>query len=161
MKKKVSFLLACLAIAIQPVVHAEAPVQGTMQAFVVESLKGKEVLKTAGKVEPRQLVEYQLTYVNKSSNGVSGLTVTGPVPEGTTYVSDTATADVTAKFKVSVDGGSTFEEEPVVREIVKDNGEILEQIVPVDQYTHIQWKSDAELAGKGGVQNYKYRVRVR
>lgn len=161
MKKSISALLASLALVLQPVVYADAPVQGTMEAYVVESLKGKEVLKTAEAVEPDQLVEYQLTYVNKSENGIFGLTVTGPVPEGTAYVSDTATTDVTARFRVSIDGGITFEEEPVVREVVKENGEVSEQVVPAEQYTHVQWKSDAELEGKGGEQLYKYRVRVR
>lgn len=161
MKKIISGALLGLTMSLHPALHADAPVKGTMEAYVVESQKGEEVLKAADNVEPEQLVEYHLTYVNQSKNGIAGLTVTGPVPEGTTYITDTAIADVNAKLRVSIDGGITFEEEPVVREVVKDNGEVFEQIIPADKYTHIQWRSSTELPGSGGKQLYKYRVRVK
>ena len=119
--------------------HAEAPIQGTMEAFVVELNDDKETLKVADDVEPDQLVEYQLTYVNKSASNVDGLTVVGPVPEGTTYVSDTANADVQARLLVSIDGGKTFESEPVIRTETKSTGEVIEKIIPAEQYTHLKW----------------------
>lgn len=160
MKKIIGTALLCGSVLLSPALRADAPVQGTMQAFLVLSEKGEEVLKPAENVEPEQLLEYHLMYVNKSKQGVAGLTVTGPVPEGTSYVTDTAVADVSASVMVSIDGGITFEQEPVVREVVKENGEVTEQIIPVDQYTHIQWQTHGELAGKGGKQLYRYRVRV-
>ncbi|MEM7255798.1 MAG: hypothetical protein AAF404_00255 [Pseudomonadota bacterium] len=161
MKKIIRSVLLSASMLVSPVMHADAPVQGTMEAFVVVSQKGKEVLQAADNVEPDQLVEYHLTYVNKSIQGIDGLTVTGPVPDGTSYVTDTAVADVSASLMVSIDGGVTFEQEPVIREVVKDNGEVAEQVIPVDQYTHIQWQAHSELAGKGGTQLYRYRVRVK
>ena len=161
MNRKFRSAILCMSLALPFTVSADAPVQGTMQAFVVESKKGKEILTAAEQVEPDQLVEYHLTYVNSSKDGISGLTVTGPVPEGTTYVTDTAKADVTARFRVSIDGGATFEEEPVIREVVQENGEVKERIVPADEYTHLQWQSRSQLEGKGGKQLYRYRVRVK
>lgn len=142
-------------------VHAEAPVQGTMEAFVVELKNNEEKLKSAQDVEPNQIVEYRLTYTNKGSSGINGLTVVGPVPEGTAYVSNTAAADAVANLKVSVDGGETFETEPVTREVVKANGEVIEKVIPAEEYTHLQWVAQSEIEGKGGVQLYRYRVKVK
>ena len=141
--------------------HAEGPIQGTMQAYVVELNDDKETLKAADDVEPDQLVEYQLTYVNKSAANVDGLTVVGPVPEGTTYVSDTANADVQAQLLVSIDGGKTFEPEPVIRTETKSTGEVVEKIIPAEQYTHLKWKAENAITAQGGTQFYTYRVRVK
>ena len=161
MKKLISAAIVGLGLTLFTGAQAEAPVQGTMEAFVVEVKDNKEVLKAASDVEPNQLVEYHLTYVNTSKGGINGLTVVGPVPEGTAYVSDTAVADVSANLRVSIDGGVTYEKEPVTRELVKENGEVIETVIPADQYTHIQWQATSELAGKGGKQFYRYRVRVK
>ncbi len=161
MKKLISAVVVGLGLSLITTAQAQAPVQGTMEAYVVEIKNDKEVLKAADDVEPNQLVEYHLTYVNKSNAGINGLTVVGPVPEGTAYVSDTAVADVAANLKVSIDGGVTFENEPVTREVVKENGEVMETVIPPEQYTHIQWQASSELPGKGGKQFYRYRVRVK
>ena len=161
MKKLVSAVVVGLGLSLIPTVQAQAPVQGTMEAYVVEIKNDKEVLKAAHDVEPNQLVEYHLTYVNKSNAGINGLTVIGPVPEGTAYVSDTAMADSAASLKVSIDDGLTFENEPVTREVVKENGEVMETVIPPERYTHIQWQASSELSGKGGKQFYRYRVRVK
>jgi len=140
---------------------AEAPISGTMEAFVVELSDNKESLQAASDVEPNQLLEYQLTYVNKGESGINGLTVVGPVPEGTFYVSNTATSDVSAILLVSIDGGKTFETEPVVRTETKTNGEVVEIIVPPEQYTHLKWKAEDVINADGGQQLYSYRVRVK
>jgi len=142
-------------------VQAEAPIHGTMEAFVVELQDQKESLVAASDVEPNELVEYQLTYVNKGDANINGLTVVGPVPTGTMYVSDTATADVDAELLVSIDGGKTFEAEPVIRTETKDNGEVVEVVIPPEQYTHLRWKAGSAITADGGTQFYTYRVRVK
>lgn len=141
--------------------HADVPIQGTMQAFIVELDDDKEKLKAANEVEPDQLVEYQLTYTNKGDSTINGLTVVGPVPKGTTYVSNTANADVSAALLVSIDGGKTFEPEPVVRLVTKESGEVVEKLIPAEQYTHLQWKAATAINADGGTQFYTYRVRVK
>lgn len=143
------------------IVLAEAPILGTMQAFIVEIENDKETLKEAEKVEPKQLVEYQMTYVNKGDSSINGLTVVGPVPEGTEYVSDTADADVSSQLLVSIDGGKTFESEPVIRLETKASGEVVEKLIPPTEYTHLQWKAKNPINAEGGKQIYSYRVRVK
>jgi len=155
----VSVLIAVVAFATPAI--AEDPIQGTMQAFVVEKADDKETLKVANDVEPKQLLEYQLEYTNKSQTNIDGLTVVGPVPEGTEYVSDTAGANVSANLLVSIDGGKTFESEPVVRTETKSNGEVVEKIIPAEQYTHLKWTAASAIEAKGGKQLYSYRVRVK
>jgi len=141
--------------------HAAAPIQGTMEAFLVELKDNKESLSLAENVEPNQLVEYQLTYVNKGDSNISGLSVVGPVPDGTSYVSNTANSDVDASLLVSIDGGKTFETEPVVRLETKKSGEVVERVIPASKYTHIKWKVEKAIEADGGKQFYTYRVRVK
>ncbi|OED42493.1 hypothetical protein AB833_07225 [Chromatiales bacterium (ex Bugula neritina AB1)] len=141
--------------------HADAPVQGKLEAFVVEFKDDKESLVAATDVEPNEVLEYRLTYVNKGESSISGMTVVGPVPEGTSYLGNSATADTAASLMVSIDGGRTFELEPVKRNIVKNNGEMIEQIVPPEEYTHLQWTAEDSIKASGGKQFYSYRVRVK
>lgn len=141
--------------------HADEPIQGAMEAFVVQLEDERETLLAAKEVEPNQLVEYQLTYTNVGESKINGLTVVGPVPEGTTYVSDTANADVDAALQVSIDGGKTFEPEPVIRLETKESGEVVEKVVPPEQYTHLKWKAQDAITADGGTQFYTYRVRVK
>ena len=84
----------------------------------------------------------------------------GPVPEGTSYVSDTANADVSASLLVSIDGGKTFETEPVIRLETKSSGEVVEKVIPPEQYTHLKWQAENAINADGGTQFYSYRVRV-
>ncbi len=141
--------------------HADEPIQGAMEAFVVQLEDERETLLAAKEVEPNQLVEYQLTYTNVGESKINGLTVVGPVPEGTTYVSDTANADVDAALQVSIDGGKTFEPEPVIRLETRESGEVVEKVVPPEQYTHLKWKAQDAITADGGTQFYTYRVRVK
>ena len=109
MKKLITALVVVLPMYATTATHANAPVQGTMTAFVVETEKNKEKLVSAKDVEPNQIVEYQLTYTNQSDSAISGLKVVGPVPAGTVYLSNSANAKQVASLQVSIDGGETFE----------------------------------------------------
>ena len=141
--------------------HADEPIKSAMEAYVVESKDNQETLLAASEVEPNQLVEYQLTYTNVSGSDIKGLTVVGPVPEGTSYVSNTANADVAASLLVSIDGGKTFESEPVIRLETKASGEVVEKVIPAEEYTHLRWNAKNEINADGGTQFYTYRVRVK
>jgi len=160
MRKFIPIILMMLPLLAVSNGHADDPIQGTMEAFVVELDEDKEKLSAATDVEPNQLVEYQLTYTNKGESKINGLTVVGPVPEGTSYVSDTANADVSASLLVSIDGGKTFEAEPVIRLETKSSGEVVEKIIPPEQYTHLKWQAENAINADGGTQFYSYRVRV-
>jgi len=161
MKKLITALVVALPLYAATATYANDPVQGTMAAFVVETKQNKEKLVAAKDVEPNQIVEYQLTYTNKGESDISGLKVVGPVPAGTVYLSNSANAQQVASLQVSIDGGETFESEPVKRTVVKENGEVVEQIISPEKYTHIQWVPQGAIEGEGGKQFYSYRVRVK
>lgn len=138
-----------------------APLTNTMDAYVIElNSKGKEVAVHAETVEPGEMVEYRLTYNNISEKALNGLVVTGPIPSNTQYIGQTAQAGATSQFIVSIDGGKTFESEPVKR-IVKDaDGKDKEVIIPAEQYTHLRWNVNDTL-NAGAQQVYTYRVAVK
>lgn len=161
MKKFMAAVVLALPLFASSAIYADAPVQGTMEAFVVETEKNKEKLVAAKDVEPDQIVEYQLTYTNQGKSDINGLKVVGPVPSGTVYLSNTALAQQKSNLRVSIDGGVTFEPEPVKRTVVKENGEVVEKIVSPEKYTHIQWIPEVAIEGDGGKQFYSYRVRVK
>ena len=162
MKKILASVVLALPLLMINPVAAESPLEASMQAFVVESdSEAREKLKAATEVEPDQVVEYQLTYTNTGKSDISGLTVVGPVPDGTSYLPATAATDVSASFLVSIDGGETFEREPVIRTVTQSNGEVVEVVVPAEQYTHVQWKAESPIGSSGGKQFYRYRVRVK
>ncbi len=161
MKKFIAAAIIAVPMFALSATYADAPVHGKMEAFVVELNDNKESLVAAKDVEPNEVLEYRLTYVNKGESSIAGLTVVGPVPKGTIYLGNTASANGAASLRVSIDGGQTFESEPVIRDVVKSNGELIERIVPPEEYTHLQWTAEDAIKASGGKQFYKYRVRVK
>lgn len=133
------------------------PLQSTMQAFVITADKaGKETAKPAKEVEPGQVVEYRLTYKNVSNKPLSGITVTGPVPNATDYMAKTASSADNADFQVSIDGGKTFESEPVKRVVTDEQGKKIEKVIPPSEYSHVRWTLKQSLEA-GATQTFTYR----
>ena len=62
------------------------------------------------------------------------------------------------KISISRDGGKVFEKEPVVR-TKKENGKVVEYIVPETEYTNVRWEAKQKLKPKK-TQLFKYRVQV-
>ena len=52
---------------------------------------------------------------------------------------NTAHTQTDADFTVSIDGGKTFENEPVKRLVVDEQGKKLERLIPPSEYTHVRW----------------------
>lgn len=131
-----------------------------MDAYVVEiNKKGKEELVKAEKVYPKDKIEYKLTYTNNSEKPLNGLVITGPIPENTFYVADTSNTKIKSNFVVSIDGGKTFESEPVKREIIKD-GKKVEVIIPPEKYTAVRWMPLVPINAKEK-QVFAYRIEVK
>jgi uncharacterized repeat protein (TIGR01451 family) len=155
----VSIILGGVAMANAK--QAESPLQSTMAASVISLDKnGKEVAKPAQEVEPGQTVEYTLTYKNISDQSLKGIAVTGPIPAATAYVADTAAAGVAADFKVSIDGGKTFESEPVKRVVTDEQGKQVTKIIPPSEYTQVRWVLKNPLEA-GEAQTFTYRSLVK
>lgn len=161
LNRKFRTALTLLAIAFAGMAFAKAPVEGHIEAYIVSlNDKGVEVVEPAAVAEPGEIMEYRLTFVNNGDSSVSGLKVVDPIPENTTFVSDSARTKVDARFEVSIDGGHSFEQEPVKRIETQLDGTQKEVVIPPAQYTHVRWAVTDALKGEGGEQNYAYRVIV-
>ncbi len=137
------------------------PVTGDISAFLVtEDARGEERLTVADTAAPGQVMEFRIEFVNSSAEDVSGIAVVNPVPANTRFLPDSHAADVGADFEVSIDGGESFEPEPVTRIETQADGSQATVVVPPEQYTHVRWLADEPLAGDGGRQSFTYRVAV-
>lgn len=156
-----TFVLA-FVLSIAGFAYAKGPVTGEIQAFIVtKDSDGNEKVVLAKETTPGQIMEFRIVFTNNSDEGVNGIKVVDPIPENTLFIGNSHTADVTAQFEVSIDGGESFELEPVKRVETQDDGSQLEVIVPPEQYTHVRWVAAEELSSKGGQHSYSYRVSVK
>jgi len=159
------FLLATLyviglLISSQALASDQQLLTSKMDAFLVTlNDEGKEKFSSAEEVKPNDIIEYKLTYNNVSERPLSGLTITGPIPMNTYYVGDTNKTEISAKFLVSIDGGNTFEAEPVKR-IIKKDGEDVEVVIPPEKYTTVQWIPNSPINSQEE-QVFTYRIQVK
>ena len=131
-----------------------------MQAFVVmPQADGNETFDIAKSVEPGQVIEYRTVYSNSGDSSITGLAVVGPVPAGTRYLGNSATSSVTHVFEASIDGGTNWQREPLMRKVRQANGSEKQEVVPPEEYTHVRWKA-AESIARNSSQEYRYRVFV-
>lgn len=143
-------------------VYAEKmePLSSQMDAYLVVTDKdGKENLKPAEEVVPKDKLEYQLTYTNNTEKPLKNLVITGPIPQNTFFVSGTNNTKIKSDFVVSIDGGKTFEPEPVKRMVMKDGKEV-EVIIPPEKYTAIRWMPSVPITAKEQ-QIFTYRIEVK
>ena len=165
MLKKFTYTLAFIA-AIASITGVAAagkskqPLRLDMKAFVVHQDKqGKDILKPAKMAEPGQVIEYQVTYKNQGKQAYKTGAITGPIPANMHYLAKTTKTKVRSELLVSVDGGKTYEKEPVKRQQKMENGKMKMVIIPADQYTHVRWKPTNKIKA-GEKQTYNFRVKV-
>jgi hypothetical protein len=60
---------------------------------------------------------------------------------------------------VSIDGGKTFEGEPVKRMVENEQGKKVEKIIPPSEYTHVRWVLQQPLSA-GETKSFSYRSLV-
>ena len=164
MLKKIGYSLASLVMVGSVTAFAankqQAPLNTDMKAFVVTvDAEGKETLRTAKQAEPGEVIQYRITSTNSSKQALKGLKAVGPIPANTRYVGQSAYTKIKSNLQVSIDGGKTFEKEPVKREKTMPNGSVETVIIPTSQYTHIRWTANDALTS-GSQHVYNYRVKV-
>jgi len=158
-KTAIAFVFVLLLAGIS---YAAAPVTGEIQAFLVTVDKnGKEKITKTSQVQPGQVMEFELVFTNNGETNVSGVQVVDPIPENTLFIGESHNSDVTANFEVSIDGGQSFESEPVIRIETQLDGSQKEVVIPPEQYTHVRWLAQDALPSKGGKHRFTYRVSVK
>lgn len=154
-------LITILLVLAGPVLAAsDDPLVSRMDVFrIVEDDAGRERAEPAVETLPGEVLEYRLSYENVSDARLRALVITGPIPANTDYVAGSAATMVASRLVVSVDGGGTYEAEPVIRERTLPDGSVEEFVVPPEQYTHVRWQSSTPLA-PATTQEFRYRVIV-
>lgn len=154
-------LIATLSLAIAGFAFAKGPVTGEVQAFIVsQDDDGAEKVSVANEAAPGEVMEFQITFTNEGDENVTGIQVIDPIPENTRFISDSHSSDVKASFEVSIDGGESYESEPVRRVETQEDGTQVEVVIPTDQYTHIRWLAGEALESDGGQHRFSYRVSI-
>jgi uncharacterized repeat protein (TIGR01451 family) len=152
---------ATLSISATAVMAKSSPIKTQMEAYTISIDKeGKEVASKSLEATPRQTIEYRVTYENVSKSLLSGLKIKAPIPASTTYKQDSNKTEIVSTFMVSIDGGKTFESEPVKRMVKGADGKMIEKVIPASKYTHVSWAPKAGIKASEK-QLYTYRVAVK
>ncbi len=151
---------AALAFAPSAFAQPAEPLVSSLTAMVVSrDALGQEILAPVAEAAPGDVVEYQINYTNVSPASISGVVITGPIPDSMSYVADSALAPGGDRLEVSIDNGESWEREPVRRLRQDAQGRTVEVIVPANEYTHVRWVDAAPIHPSQSIQ-YKYRARV-
>ena len=121
--------------------------------LVWEALEGDAV------VQPGDLLRYVVASNNAGELPAKNLVVTQPISAEMTYVLDSAKGNEAATATYSIDGGETFEAEPMV-EVTLPDGTVEMQPAPAEAYTHVKWNFSQELGADEAV-NVSHEVTVK
>ncbi len=163
MRRSLSAAILLLFAAVSAgAAFAEGPeLKGEMTAakIVVDEEKG-EIALPAGKVYPRDTVEYTLKYVNAGTAAATGVDLIGPVPEGTVFIEKTATETPGLEPVYSIDQGRTWHRAPVIIEVARKDGTVEKRKADPEMITHVKWSLAGNL-GVGEEVTVSYRVLVK
>ncbi|MDD3641993.1 MAG: hypothetical protein PHQ19_00795 [Candidatus Krumholzibacteria bacterium] len=151
-----------LLVVVGSAAAAQGPaLTGEMAAskIVVDKEKG-EIALPADQVYPSDTVEYTLRYSNSGTAQAAGVSLLGPIPDGTIYIEETATDLQGAHPLFSIDGGKNWQEAPVMIKVVRLDGTVETRKADPALITHIKWSLDGPLE-VGGEIMASYRVQVK
>lgn len=158
--RRALYLVSLLALVSAVAVAADAPLTGSIEAVkVVTHKSGEETFIPAEEANPKDVIEYRLTYANTGKSALHNVSVTDPVPFGTTYVVETATAPQNGTVDFSVDNGSTFHAWPVRVKTTNERGEEVWVDATPDMVTHIRWTVEGDLGPEAAIQ-LSYRATI-
>lgn len=140
MVRRALFLIPLVALVSTAALAANAPLMGNIEAFkVVAQQDGKEQFLPADEANPSDIIEYRLTYSNGSQQAIRNVSITDPVPVGTSYLALTASAPDGVDVEFSVDHGKTYHVWPVRVKTTDENGAEMWVEATPDMVTHIRW----------------------
>lgn len=127
-----------------------------LQARVlIDTADGKETFRSADRAQPGDVIDYKVTYANKTAALVKGVQATLPIPaDSTVYIPDSAQP---VAVQASVDG-NRFEPVPLRRIVVGADGRSQTRDVPLDQYRFLRWNIGDLAAGDTRVVSARVRM---
>ncbi len=166
--------LSCLLVAASVAAAAFAPKQIT-RAFamvgatrplvkvaltgVVEREKASIAVEKVSAVNPGEILSWTITSQNEGDATARDYKTVGQISRGTVFVAGSAQTEQTAEVTYSIDGGKTFQSQPVIEEKQPD-GTVKRVAAPVSLYTQVRYEWADGLAA-GGKQTASYKVRVK
>jgi uncharacterized repeat protein (TIGR01451 family) len=110
-------------------------------------------------VMPGETLDWTITSQNEGNAPAHEYKTVGRIPQGTTFIAGSATADGTASVTYSIDNGQTYAAQPTVEEKQAD-GSTKRVPAPVSLYTQVRYEWSDPLAD-GGKLAASYKVRVK
>jgi len=154
LKRTIAIVIVAVAAFAPALAFADGDVRVALVSQRVTLVKGKEVLVSAEKARPGDVIEYRAVYRNDGSAPVRELDATLPVPNGLEYLPKTAAPAVVL---ASTDG-RTFATVPLVRKTRTADGREVVREVPLSEYRALRW-SIGTLAAKEA-RTVRARMRV-
>ncbi len=161
MVRRALYLIPMLVLVSSAAFAGDAPLTGTIEAVkVVANSSGEESFLPAVEANPRDVIEYRLTYANSGSSALRNVSVTDPIPFGTEYVMQTAAAPHGGTVEFSIDNGDTYSAWPVRVKSTDENGKEIWVDATADMVTHIRWNFDRALDPESKI-NLSYRAIIK
>lgn len=135
LRRMLAIAIVSAAVFAPALAFADGDVHVALTAQRVTLVDGKEVLVSADKARPGDVIEYAAVYRNDGRNAVSGLDATLPVPNGLEYLPKTAAPAVVL---ASTDG-IAFAPVPLVRTSRTADGREVIREVPLSEYRALRW----------------------
>lgn len=125
----------------------------------VERGDSQTSLADAGNVNSGETINWTINTSNAGNAPAQSQDAIGQIPNGTTFVSDSATSDNKAVVSYSIDNGQTFSAQPMMSERNSD-GSVREVPAPASMYNRIRFHWDSPLA-VSAQRSATYKVRVK
>ncbi len=151
-----SLLATGLILSLLPLAAAAKPAM-EMQRLVEKEIRleqnGKTVIKRvpAESASPGDVLIFTIRYRNTSHEQASMVEARNAIPEGMSYVRNSATG-ANSDILFSADGGKTFKPAPVWLAGQKTKAQT------VGEFTHIQWRIGRIGPGEQGELGYRVRM---
>ncbi len=155
-------LSGAAAFAQRQLAHAERgrPDVKVLLSGAIERAGGELVpVEKASTVNPGEILHWTIASTNDGDAPAREYRTLGQIPQGTTLIAGSATADGAATVVYSIDNGKTFSATPMVEEKQPDGSAKLVP-APVSMYTQVRYEWTDPLAG-GSKLNASYKVRVK
>ena len=152
-----AYLVAAFALVAQA---QDVSVKGNLFLVSMDSQENEIFTEPENQeVSPGDLLEYRFVYHNGTAKPLSGMVLTGPIPELTFYIGNSAWSNVEAIFEVQLLAEEDWDAPPIVRRR-KLEDDWKEVVVPPSEYGALRWTMQESLPVDAEAE-IRYRVRVR
>jgi len=154
-------ILVCLTLPALAMASNAVDIKIKAEKIAVIVKDGKKIEKNvpAKKFQPGDTIIYTISYSNNSGEPAKDAVIDDPVPQGTTYVHESASgagADIT----FSIDGGKTFKKPTLLMyQVDTGKGGKEQRVASPDQYTNIRWTLSSIPPKGSGKVTFKVKVK--